>query len=85
MSVHFCGRMIDPAQVVYHEHLAPAVKREILASWASDLWAVRGQPALRCPPELVEPASIDDILAALRLLDGTSEPGIELAPAPSAA
>lgn len=45
----------------------------VLASWASDRFAVESQPALRKPPELPEPVLIDEVLAALRELDRRGE------------
>jgi acetyl esterase/lipase len=51
----------------------PEVKRMVLASWASDRFAVESQPALRKPPELPHPVPIDEVLAALRELDGAAD------------
>jgi len=59
-----------PFDVARHPTLEPEVKRAILASWASDRRAVKGQPALRRPPGARRPVSIDEVLAALRSLDG---------------
>ena len=81
MSVHFCGRISDLDQVVLNSRLGPEVKRQILASWASDMWTVRSEPTLRSPPELLEPASIDDIMSALRSLDRPT-PDTGLMPVP---
>lgn len=47
------------------------MKRAILASWASDAHAVENQPALRQPPDVHRPLRYDDVMAALRDLDGT--------------
>jgi hypothetical protein len=59
-----------PKDVVAHPDLTLAEKRAILASWASDA-AVASCPALRAPEKLIgPPVSIDDILDALRELDG---------------
>ncbi|WP_246801452.1 hypothetical protein [Rhizobium leguminosarum] len=44
-------------------------KRAILASWASDLYAVESVPALRQPPGVPSPVRYADILAALKALD----------------
>src|SRR5688500_11662055 len=41
----------------------------MLASWASDAWAVISSPALRWPRRLKAPVRIDEILEALRELD----------------
>jgi hypothetical protein len=64
------SRFFHPFDVVHHPQLEPEVKRAILASWASDRVAVANQPALRQPPELERPVPVDDVLAALRSLDG---------------
>ena len=44
-------------------------KRAILASWASDLWAIESCPWLREVPGVRRPLRVDDIFAALRALD----------------
>lgn len=44
-------------------------KRSILASWASDLFAVGSRPELRKPPGFRRPIRCQDILDALRSLD----------------
>lgn len=59
-----------PFDVVHHPQLEPEVKRAILASWASDACAVEGRPALRKPPGIDQPLRFDDVMAALRNLDG---------------
>lgn len=71
MSVHFLGALGNPQELVEHPQLEPEVKRAILASWASDRFAVRSQPTLRKPPELPQPVPVHDVLAALRRLDGS--------------
>lgn len=58
-----------PDQVVSDPDLTLNEKRAILASWASDACAVEAAPELRCAPGGRRPVSIDDILAALRVLD----------------
>jgi hypothetical protein len=64
------SRFGNPFDVAQHPTLEPEVKRAILASWASDRVAVEGKPALRRPPGLRQPVPVDDVLAALRTLDG---------------
>lgn len=59
-----------PSEVVAHPTLSIAEKRAILASWASDAAAVASCPSLRAPKGLRAPISIDEILEALRALDG---------------
>ena len=62
---------VHPRDVVSHPDLTLAEKRAILASWASDASAIASCPALRAPEGLKAPVHIDDILAALRALDGS--------------
>jgi hypothetical protein len=64
------SRITHPFDIVYHPTLEPEVKRAILASWASDAAAVPDQPALRRPEDIKKPVLVDDVLAALRALDG---------------
>jgi len=71
-----CSTFFRPFDIVHHPQLEPEVKRAILASWASDLAAVEGKPALRRTPDTDNPISVDDILGALRALDnGSGQPG----------
>ncbi|UIJ47509.1 hypothetical protein LZK98_17525 [Sphingomonas cannabina] len=63
----------SPKDVLTHSAIMPEVKRMVLASWASDRFAVESQPALRKPPELPHPVPVDDVLAALRQLDRPEE------------
>lgn len=59
-----------PDQVLLDPDLTLAEKRAILASWVSDACAVEAAPALRQPPGSKAPVPVDDILKALRKLDG---------------
>lgn len=59
-----------PLDVVHHPQFEPEVKRSILASWASDAHTVDGKPALRRPPDVEHPVSIDEVMDALRRLTG---------------
>ena len=68
------SRYLHPFDVANHPSLEPEVKRSILASWASDQFAVENQPGMRNPPGLSKPVPIDDVFAALRLLDGPKGP-----------
>lgn len=74
MSVHYFGALSDPNALVEHPQLEPEIKRAILASWASDAFTVRSQPKLRKPPELERPVPVQDVLAALKRLDGPNSP-----------
>nr|WP_246801316.1 hypothetical protein [Bradyrhizobium genosp. L] len=58
-----------PLDVLRDNFLTTAEKRAILASWASDAAAVTSNPALRAPAGLKPPATVDEIRAALRVLD----------------
>ena len=64
------SRFRHPFDIAHHPTLEPEVKRALLASWASDRSAVRDKPALRKPPGVSRAVPVDDILAALRSLDG---------------
>jgi hypothetical protein len=59
-----------PLDVVTHPELSLSEKRAILASWASDAAAVASCPALRAPEGLKRPVTIDEVLDALKALDG---------------
>jgi hypothetical protein len=49
-------------------------KRVILSSWASDMYVVESQPALREIPGIRHRLRLDDILAALNQLDDENDP-----------
>ncbi len=72
MSAGQFGSYIDG--VVSHPQLEPEVKRAILASWASDAFAIRSRPALRRPPGARHLVAVRDVLDALARLDN-AEPG----------
>ncbi len=58
-----------PSEVLQADNLSREQKRAILASWASDAYAVESAPALRHCPGGGRPVRLDDVLAALRALD----------------
>lgn len=58
-----------PQDVLAAAHLDKDGKRAILASWASDLYAVESIPALRHYPGTKQAVSYDEILDALNALD----------------
>jgi hypothetical protein len=60
--------------VLAHPSLSVSEKRAILASWASDASAIASSPALRAPAGLKRPVTVDEILDALRELDGGPRP-----------
>ncbi len=64
-----------PREVLEDGGLTRAEKREILAFWASDACAVDSCPALRQPPGGLRPVAYDDIMRALRELDGFDPDG----------
>jgi len=59
-----------PIDVVRANTLTADEKRTILASWASDFYAIDSRPTLRHIPGTPKPVSIDEIQAAFRELDG---------------
>ncbi len=60
----------DPQEVLAHPALDTSDKRAILASWASDACAVVNLPNWRKLPGTGALVPVDDILDALRALDG---------------
>ncbi len=64
-AVHYAS----PGEVLKDEELSAPEKRVILSSWASDMYAVESNPALREIPGLGHAIRLVDILAALRQLD----------------
>ena len=64
------SRFLHPFDVAHHPSLEPEVKRAILARWASDRSTVPNRPALRKAPGGRRAVPADDVLAALRSLDG---------------
>ncbi|MGX5712576.1 hypothetical protein ACWKWJ_07745 [Sphingopyxis terrae subsp. ummariensis] len=64
------SRFLHPFDVAPQPSLEPEVKRALLASWASERSAVRDWPALRRPRGASRAVPLDDVLAALRSLDG---------------
>jgi hypothetical protein len=64
----------SPDHVLGDTSLSTDEKRVILSSWASDMYAVTAQPGLREIPGVPHRLPLDDILAALRKLDGENDP-----------
>lgn len=60
----------SPTRVLEAPTLSQQEKRAILASWASDQYAVESVPTLRELPGSHALISLQDILAALKQLDG---------------
>lgn len=67
--LHPAGAFRTPMEVVNDPDLTTQEKRAILASWASDACAVEAAPALRHPAGTA-PVQFDDIMEALKRLDG---------------
>ena len=68
--LHPAAAFQHPKEVLARQDLSIHEKRAILASWASDAAAVASCPELRAPKDLRAPVPIDDILEALKALDG---------------
>jgi hypothetical protein len=62
-----------PSDVVNDPDLTVNEKRAILASWASDACAVEAAPLFRFAPGVKKPVSFDDVMEALRALDGQAQ------------
>jgi hypothetical protein len=62
----------DPCGIALDPNLNLNEKRAILAAWASDACAVDSAPAFRRFPDIGAVVNIDEILNALRTLDGPS-------------
>ncbi len=60
----------EPLEVLAHPALASSEKRALLAPWASDACAVESLPNWRKLPETGAFVPLDEILDALRALDG---------------
>lgn len=60
-----------PDEVLASETMTTEDKRAILASWASDLHAVESCPELRHPPSVASSIRYQDILSAMKVLDGS--------------
>uniref|UniRef100_UPI00313F3C10 hypothetical protein n=1 Tax=Sphingomonas sp. OTU376 TaxID=3043863 RepID=UPI00313F3C10 len=69
MSVHYFQRLQDPRELAGHPQIEPEVKRAILASWASDAFAVRSKPGLRKLREVPGSAPAGDGRDALSGMD----------------
>lgn len=63
-----------PREVLANPFLDTVQKRCILATWASDAFAVQGKPWLRQIPGSDQQVRIGDIIAALKSLDGDDGP-----------
>jgi hypothetical protein len=68
LLLHPAQAFDHPSEVVNDPDLTLNEKRAILASWASDACAIESVPELRQGPKA--PVRFDDIMDALRSLDG---------------
>ncbi len=68
--LHPAAAFRTPMDVVADPDLTLQEKRAILASWASDACAVEAAPDIRRPPSSGPPVRFDDIMDALKQLDG---------------
>jgi hypothetical protein len=71
---HPVSHYASPRDVLDELKLSTEEKRLILSSWASDMYAVESHPALREIPGIPHRIRLDDILAALKQLDGENDP-----------
>jgi len=71
---HTVSHYEGPDDVLQDAKLSSAEKRVILSSWASDMYAVESQPALRKIPGIRHELPLAEILAALKQLDDDSDP-----------
>ena len=73
-SFHPVSHYESPKRVLNDPGLSTDEKRLILSSWASDMYVVESHPALREIPGIPHRLRLDDILAALKQLDGENDP-----------
>ena len=74
MLLHPARHFRTPADVLAASHLSSDAKRAILASWASDMYAVESRPPLRVVPGIPTPIRYEDVLSALKTLDMADRP-----------
>jgi hypothetical protein len=71
---HPASHYLSPEDVLDDAGLSIDEKRLILSSWASDMYVMESQPAFREVPGIPHKLRLDDILAALKRLDGDNGP-----------
>jgi hypothetical protein len=71
---HPASAFDHPRDVANDPDLSLEEKRAILSSWASDACAVASAPALRQPAGAMRPVTFDEVVDALRSLDGNPPP-----------
>lgn len=67
--LHPAQHFNHPRDVLAARHIDKDEKRAILASWASDQFAIESMPILRHYPGTERAVSYDDVLDALKALD----------------
>ncbi|OWV71156.1 hypothetical protein ATY76_31360 [Rhizobium sp. R339] len=67
--LHPAKHFSHPRDVLAATNISVEEKRAILASWASDCFAIESVPALRLYPGTERAVSYDEILEALKALD----------------
>jgi hypothetical protein len=67
--LHPARHFNHPRDVLAAGDISKQEKRAILASWASDMFAIESVPALRLYPGTAEAISYDEIIQALKHLD----------------
>lgn len=67
--LHPAKHFAHPRDVLVAADIGADEKRAILASWASDIFAIESVPALRLCPGTEKAISYDDIIEALKTLD----------------
>ena len=73
-SFHSLSHYDSPDDVLNDAELSTDEKRVILSSWASDMYVVESQPALREIPGIPHRIRVDEILSALKKLDDGTDP-----------
>jgi hypothetical protein len=80
--LHPAKHFDHPRDVLAADGIGDEEKRAILASWASDIFAVESIPALRLYPGTDKAVSYDEIIEALKTLDkGDARTGVHGSPA----
>ncbi len=67
--LHPAKHFNHPRDVLAADDIGDDEKRAILASWASDIFAIESIPALRLYPGTEKAVSYDEIIEALKTLD----------------
>lgn len=67
--LHPAKHFEHPRDVLAADDLGKDEKRAILASWASDIFAIESIPALRLYPGTEQAVSYDELIEALKTLD----------------